>query len=158
VSNSQREAGESLRRLGISHELEYTMADGLFSIDLAIDGLSHFTRNTLEPLGHTGLRDRLLSAMGWHVVSIPFFDSGRLHDRPEQMDDCVKQRPLQDPRQFRVSRGIWVPRVRSYGAGTLVRSGDLRTFPTGSHVRTHLAYRTRRQFRQPRVEGHVHVT
>ena len=54
VSNGQREVGESLRRLGISHELECTTADGLFSIDLAItdrrsalefDGPSHFTRN-----------------------------------------------------------------------------------------------------------------
>ena len=69
VSHSQREVGESLRRLGISHELEYITADGLFSIDLAIvdrrialefDGPSHFTTNTLEPLGHTRLRDRLL--------------------------------------------------------------------------------------------------
>ena len=51
VSNGQRQVGESLRRLGISHELEYTTADGLFSIDLAItgrrialefDGPSHF--------------------------------------------------------------------------------------------------------------------
>jgi very-short-patch-repair endonuclease len=106
VSNSQREVGESLRRLGISHQLEYTTADGLFSIDLAItdrrialefDGPSHFTTNTLEPLGHTRLRDRLLSAMGWHVVSIPFFDWNRLHNRPEQMDAYVKQRLSQDP-------------------------------------------------------------
>jgi hypothetical protein len=105
VSNSQREVGESLRRLGISHQLEYTTADGLFSIDLAItdrrialefDGPSHFTTNTLEPLGHTRLRDRLLSAMGWHVVSIPFFDWGRLH-QPEQMDAYVEQRLLQHP-------------------------------------------------------------
>ena len=106
VSNSQREVGESLRRLGISHELEYTTADGLFSIDLAItdrrialefDGPSHFTTNTLEPLGHTRLRDRLLSAIGWHVVSIPFFDWDRLHNRPEQMDAYVQQRLLKDP-------------------------------------------------------------
>ena len=98
VSKSQRQVRESLRRLGISHELEYTTADGLFSIDLAIvdrrialefDGPSHFTRNTLEPLGHTRLRDRLLSAMGWHVVSIPFFEWDRLH-RPEQMDSYVE--------------------------------------------------------------------
>ena len=94
ISNGQREVGESLRRLGIPHELEYITADGLFSIDLAIidrhvalefDGPSHFATNTLEPLGHTRLRDRLLSAMGWHVVSIPFFEWDRLQ-RPEQMD------------------------------------------------------------------------
>jgi very-short-patch-repair endonuclease len=105
VSKGQRQVGESLRKLGISHELEYTTADGLFSIDLAVvdrriaiefDGPSHFTVNTLEPLGHTRLRDRLLSAMGWRVVSIPFFEWDRLQ-RPEQMDAYIKQRLSQDP-------------------------------------------------------------
>jgi very-short-patch-repair endonuclease len=100
VSKSQRQVGESLRRLGISHELEYTTADGLFSIDLAVvdrriaievDGPSHFTVNTLEPLGHTRLRDRLLSAMGWQVVSVPFFEWDKLQ-RPEQMDSYVEHR------------------------------------------------------------------
>ena len=103
MSTGQREVGESLRRLGVSHELEYITADGLFSIDLAIvdrrialevDGPSHFTTNTLEPLGHTRLRDRLLCAMGWHVVSIPFFDWDKLH-HPEQMDAYLKRRLLQ---------------------------------------------------------------
>jgi very-short-patch-repair endonuclease len=100
VSNGQREVGESLRRLGVSHELECITADGLFSIDLAVvdrriaiefDGPLHFTKNTLEPLGHTRLRDRLLSAMGWKVISIPFFDWDRLQ-QPAQMDAYVKQR------------------------------------------------------------------
>ena len=100
VSNGQREVGQSLRRLGIPHELECITADGLFSIDLAIvdrrialefDGPSHFTRNTQEPLGHTRLRDRLLSAMGWHVVSIPFFEWDRLH-QTEQRDAYVERR------------------------------------------------------------------
>ncbi len=103
VSNGQREVGESLRRLGIPHELECITADGLFSIDLAIvdrrialrldefDGPSHFTTNTLERLGHTRLRDRLLSAMGWHVVSIPFFEWDRLH-QTEQRDAYVERR------------------------------------------------------------------
>jgi hypothetical protein len=106
VSNGQRDVGESLRRLGIPHELEYITADGLFSIDLAIvdrctalefDGPSHFTQNTLEPLGRTRLRDLLLSAIGWHVVSIPFFEWDRLH-RPEQRDAYVNQRLSQHPR------------------------------------------------------------
>ena len=105
VSNGQREVGESLHRLGIPHELEYITADGLFSIDLAIvdrrtalefDGPSHFTHDTLEPLGHTRLRDRLLSAMGWHVVSVPFFEWDKLH-QPEQIDAYVTQRLWQHP-------------------------------------------------------------
>ena len=104
VSRGQREVGESLRRLGVSHELEYITADGLFSIDLAIvdrriavefDGPSHFHTDSLEPRGHTRLRDRLLSAMGWHVVSIPFFEWARLH-QPEQMDAYVEHRLVQD--------------------------------------------------------------
>ncbi len=100
VSKSQQQVGESLRRLGIPHELEYITADGMFSIDLAIvdrriaieyDGPSHFSVNTLEPLGHTRLRNRLLSAMGWRVVSIPFFEWDKLQ-RPEQMDSYVEHR------------------------------------------------------------------
>jgi very-short-patch-repair endonuclease len=60
-------------------------------IALEFDGPSHFTRNTLEPLGHTRLRDRLLSAMGWHVVSIPFFEWDRLRQK-EQRDAYVERR------------------------------------------------------------------
>jgi hypothetical protein len=44
------------------------------SIALEFDGPSHFTKGTLGPLGHTRLRDRLLSAMGRRVVSVPFFE------------------------------------------------------------------------------------
>ena len=110
VSKSQRQVGESLRRLGISYVLEYITADGLFSIDLAIvdrriaiefDGPTHFATGTLEPRGRTRLRDRLLSAMGWHVVPIPFFDWYRLH-QPEQMDAYVKQRLLQNQEKSHV--------------------------------------------------------
>ena len=54
-------------------------------------GRRTLTRNTLEPLGHTRLRNRLLSAMGWHVVSIPFFEWGRLH-QTEQRDAYVERR------------------------------------------------------------------
>ena len=93
VSNGQREVADSLCRLGIAHELEYITADGLFSIDLAIvdrriavefDGPSHFTVNSLEPLGRTHLRHRLISAIGWLVVSIPFFEWDRFRQSNEQ--------------------------------------------------------------------------
>jgi hypothetical protein len=100
ISNDQREVGESLHRLGISYEVEYIAADGLPSIDLAIvdrrialelDGPSHFTTNTLEPLGHIRMRGRLLSAMGWHVVSIPCFEWSRLR-QPYERDVYVQRR------------------------------------------------------------------
>jgi hypothetical protein len=54
---------------------------------------SHFTTNTLEPLGHTLLRDRLLSAIGWQVVSIPFFEWDPLR-RAEQQNAYVTRRLL----------------------------------------------------------------
>jgi hypothetical protein len=100
VLSAQREVGESLQRLGVAHALEHITADGLFSIDLAIvdlrialefDGPAQFTTNTLEPLGHTRLRDRLLSATGWQVVSIPFFEWAELH-RAEQKDAYIEER------------------------------------------------------------------
>jgi hypothetical protein len=107
LSSGQREVRNSLRRLGISHELEYTTAEGLFDIDLAIaerriavEFVTHVTTdtNTVEPLRRTRLRHRLLSAMGWHVVSIPFFEWGDAHQPyTEQMDAYVEQRLLVDP-------------------------------------------------------------
>jgi hypothetical protein len=105
ISNVQLDFRDTLNRLGIPHELEHTTADGLFSIDIAIadrriaievDGPSHFTTNTLEPMGHTLLRDRLLSAMGWHVVSIPFFDWNDLrndHDKDAYVDRRLHRVP-----------------------------------------------------------------
>jgi hypothetical protein len=38
------------------------------------------------------LRDRLLSAMGWHVVSIPFFEWDRLY--PTEQRDAYVERPV----------------------------------------------------------------
>ena len=99
-SNGQRAVGESLCRLGIPHELKYIAPDVPLGIDLAFverrvalefDSPSHFAANTLEPLGHTRLRDRLLSAMGWHVLSIPFFEWAALQQTSER-DGYVERR------------------------------------------------------------------
>ena len=104
VSQAHRDVGECLDRLGIPHEREHTVSAGLPRVDLAIadrriaiefDGPSHFTVNTLERLGHTRLRDRLLAAVGWHVVSIPFFEWAKLR-RNDYRDAYVRQR-LESP-------------------------------------------------------------
>ncbi len=69
----------------IPHANEYLTEGGLFSVDIAIlgsskkvaievDGPAHFTSNTLEPMGPSLLRLRLLRALGWHVVSVPFYE------------------------------------------------------------------------------------
>ena len=103
-SNAQQRVGQSLCRLGRSHEPEHITPDGLFSTDLAIvdrrivlefDGPSHFTRNTLEPLGHTRLRDRLLSAMGGMLYRFPSSSgigcSGRSRWMPMWSIDCTER-------------------------------------------------------------------
>jgi hypothetical protein len=80
----------------------HVTVDALLSIDLAIvdrriaiefDGPSHFSVDSLEPLGHTRPRDRLLSVMGWRFVSIPFFDWDKLN-RSEHMDAYVRAATL----------------------------------------------------------------
>jgi hypothetical protein len=100
TSIMQCEVMDSLGRLGYAHEVEYVTADGFFSIDIAIaaskiaieiDGPSHFTANTLEPLGHTRFRDRLLSAMGWRVIAIPYFEWGKLHEGFHVKDAYIAQ-------------------------------------------------------------------
>jgi very-short-patch-repair endonuclease len=63
---------------------EHKTDDGLFSIDIAlqlpgnqklaveVDGPTHFLSNTpTVPTGATRLRNRLLEARGWRVVSVP---------------------------------------------------------------------------------------
>lgn len=40
---------------------------------MQVDGPSHFTNNTLRPLGPTLLKRQLLAARGWQMVSVPYF-------------------------------------------------------------------------------------
>ncbi|CAI5947682.1 unnamed protein product [Closterium sp. NIES-64] len=55
-------------------------------IALEVDGPSHFTRNTLTPLGATALKRRHLEAAGWTVISIPFYHWNHLEGEVQQQD------------------------------------------------------------------------
>lgn len=74
-----------LQALGLQPKEEHITKDRLFAIDVAlrgpsaeriavqVDGQSHFSRN--EPFvlsGETEARNRALSSMGWHVVTVPW--------------------------------------------------------------------------------------
>jgi hypothetical protein len=105
----------------------------------------------LEPLGHTRLRDRLLSAMGWQVVSIPFFEWERLlqiHERDAYVERRVyREGPLpramrgaSDPVMLRdeVSPPSQVPsRVGLHGAAqrSLLTPAEQSVIPLAEQVR-----------------------
>lgn len=83
LSSFQLEVSAALGALGIEHELEHLTAVNLLSVDIAIvsggrkiaievDGPFHFSVNTNSPLGQTMIRRRLLRAVGWTVISVPY--------------------------------------------------------------------------------------
>eukprot|EP00899_Mesostigma_viride_P021074 jgi/Mesvir1/28969/Mv17744-RA.1 len=53
-------------------------------IAIEADGPAHFAYNTLDPLGPTVLKARLLRAMGWHVVQVPYFQWAQLRNSEEK--------------------------------------------------------------------------
>ncbi|KAK9822663.1 hypothetical protein WJX81_005748 [Elliptochloris bilobata] len=82
----QRAVGDAVRALGVAVVEEYCSKGAEYSIDLAVpsahvaievDGPSHFAENTRQPLGQTALKRRLLVALGWRPVPVPFFDFPR---------------------------------------------------------------------------------
>ncbi|KAA6419711.1 MAG: hypothetical protein FRX49_10435 [Trebouxia sp. A1-2] len=95
VSMFHQDVSDVIAAMQIEHQMEYLAEDGIFSVDVAVirddqkvaievDGPYHYTHNTHQPLGHTLLRRRLLTALGWTVVSVPYFDWGRLYSGPHK--------------------------------------------------------------------------
>ncbi|KAL0053862.1 hypothetical protein WJX82_000155 [Trebouxia sp. C0006] len=95
VSMFHQDVSDVIAAMQIEHQMEYLAEDGIFSVDVAVirddqkvavevDGPYHYTLNTHQPLGHTLLRRRLLTALGWTVVSVPYFDWGRLYSGPQK--------------------------------------------------------------------------
>ena len=83
ISSLQQDVSDTLKRMGFSHDSEALVEDGMFSVDILVDGQAavievdgphHFTQNTRRPLGPTLLRRRLLTSRGLQVVSVPFFE------------------------------------------------------------------------------------
>ena len=90
-SRAQDEVAQSLEALGLEVVHEFVIPDGL-SVDVALkplrwrvavefDGPRHYFRNEKRlPTGGRTLKVRLLRALGWRVLHVPYFDWARLPD------------------------------------------------------------------------------
>ena len=103
VSSYQREVSCVLSDMEVSHQVERKTSDMMMSMDLALDlrsislecdGPSHFCVNLdvgSVPLSRNNVRDTLLSARGYHVISLPW-DEWAVKESREESADWIKQK------------------------------------------------------------------
>ena len=93
-----QDVSDCLARMSIPHAMEFSSPDGQMSVDIVtrcgdgsplameVDGQSHFTAlPPYRPLGHTVLRNILITAAGFKGVSIAFYDWNELKDDGERV-------------------------------------------------------------------------
>ncbi|XP_026457556.1 RAP domain-containing protein, chloroplastic-like [Papaver somniferum] len=107
TSSFQKEVARLLVSMGLEWVREHSV-DG-YSLDAAlvdkklaleIDGPTHFSRNLGNPLGHTMLKRRYVSAAGWKLVSLCHQEWEELQGEFEQLDylrEILKDGLMEEP-------------------------------------------------------------
>ena len=97
ISRLQQQVAETLTSLGLSVQEEVVIEEG-YSLDLVVDcggeqpvaievdGPSHFVGRA--PTGATLLKRRQLQHLGWHLVSVPYWEWDALN----HADESTQQR------------------------------------------------------------------
>ncbi|CAL5220538.1 g2573 [Coccomyxa viridis] len=82
-SKLQEDVSRVLWTLGVAHKNNELTSDGLFCVDIAlegenviieVDGPSHFSVNSRRPLGRTVARKLMIEGRGYIVRSIPYYE------------------------------------------------------------------------------------
>lgn len=104
VSSYQRSLEDCLRSLGLSFQQEVDLSGLLVDVFIhsknliiELDGPTHFVRNSLQLLGPTAFKHRMLRAMGFNLLSITL----------EDWDDLIDMRAQRAFLQAAMARRLW---------------------------------------------------
>ena len=93
ISLFQKQVYTAAKKISSGWRLEYWDPELQYPVDMALpqyrivveaDGPSHFAYNTRHTLGATSLKQRLLDALGWTVITVPFYEWNNHHSEENQ--------------------------------------------------------------------------
>ena len=85
VGGKQGDGGSQVRGEVEAADLSPTLSRQNRKVAMEVDGPSHFLAGTREPKGATVMKRRILEALGYHVVSVPYWEWYQLRGDDDKM-------------------------------------------------------------------------